>query len=400
MVGIVTTLEGQPLPAGDIASRLGGFDDIEARKGQRPGHRCSELIEALLGTRTTVHNNYQDFQTFLDNGGHIGLQHDPAPLRRLRAEPVPRARREVPMLVVKQGQVAVVKAYVGLPTQDTSGAEFKFGSWCVPAIAASGRSRCGRASIAINPRCYQAEIVPTAILTLNWADAVSTAHNLDARPQADRGQEPRGLRVHHRSAGADSRARHEAPQRDLHGGHDGQSGQRGAPGGRGQPLPRQLQSMPAVRVHRDRARKCSTRPTTISRCNSREYQVETRGVYIQDVVLPPELVDVLTRGKSPTRKSRPTTPRRRRRTSGSISKRFAGGGYAVRARESPRSASISRRTRHPPVQAEADGKSYRLEKVGRASAVKTEAEGLAIAKGLEAQQLAIGKEQTMAVNIG
>jgi hypothetical protein len=31
--------------------------------------------------------------------------------------------------------------------------------------------------------------------------------------------------------------------------------------------------------------------------------------------------------------------------------------------------------------------------------VKTEAEGLAVAKGLEAQQLAIGKEQTVAVNI-
>ena len=30
MVGIVTTLEGDPLPAGDIASRLGGFKDIEA----------------------------------------------------------------------------------------------------------------------------------------------------------------------------------------------------------------------------------------------------------------------------------------------------------------------------------------------------------------------------------
>ena len=46
------------------------------------------------------------------------------------------------------------------------------------------------------------------------------------------------------------------------------------------------------------------------------------------------------------------------------------------------------------VQAEADGESYRLEKVGRASAVKTEADGLAIAKGLEAQQQAIGKDQT------
>ena len=34
----------------------------------------------------------------------------------------------VPMLVVNQGEVAVMKAYVGLPTLDTSGAEFKFGS--------------------------------------------------------------------------------------------------------------------------------------------------------------------------------------------------------------------------------------------------------------------------------
>ena len=50
-------------------------------------------------------------------------------------------------------------------------------------------------------------------------------------------------------------------------------------------------------------------------------------------------------------------------------------------------------------QAEADGESYRLDKVGRASAVKTEADGLAIAKGLAAQQEAIGKEQTALVNV-
>ena len=30
MIGIVTALEGEPLPGGDIASRLGGFQDIEA----------------------------------------------------------------------------------------------------------------------------------------------------------------------------------------------------------------------------------------------------------------------------------------------------------------------------------------------------------------------------------
>ena len=32
------------------------------------------------------------------------------------------------MLVVNQGEVAVIKGFVGLPTLDTSGAEFKFGS--------------------------------------------------------------------------------------------------------------------------------------------------------------------------------------------------------------------------------------------------------------------------------
>ena len=36
-------------------------------------------------------------------------------------------------------------------------------------------------TIPINPRCYQAVIVPTFIITLNWADVVSQAHNLDAQ---------------------------------------------------------------------------------------------------------------------------------------------------------------------------------------------------------------------------
>ena len=34
---------------------------------------------------------------------------------------------------------------------------------------------------AINPRCYEAERVPTAILSLNWSEAVSQAHKLDER---------------------------------------------------------------------------------------------------------------------------------------------------------------------------------------------------------------------------
>src|SRR5204862_1990043 len=84
------------------------------------------------------------------------------------------------MLVVNQGEVAVIKAYVGLPTLDTSGEEFKFGSIVHPGHRGIWSEPLRTGKYPINPRVYAAEIVPTSILTLNWADAVSTAHNLDA----------------------------------------------------------------------------------------------------------------------------------------------------------------------------------------------------------------------------
>jgi hypothetical protein len=31
----------------------------------------------ILGSKNDQHNNYQDFQKFLEAGGKIGLQHDP-----------------------------------------------------------------------------------------------------------------------------------------------------------------------------------------------------------------------------------------------------------------------------------------------------------------------------------
>jgi len=37
-----------------------------------------------------------------------------------------------PMLIVNQGEVAVIKSYLGLSTEDTSGEEFKFGSLVRP----------------------------------------------------------------------------------------------------------------------------------------------------------------------------------------------------------------------------------------------------------------------------
>jgi len=85
----------------------------------------------------------------------------------------------VPMLVVRQGEVAVIKAAVGQPSEDTSGDEFKFGSIVRPGHRGIWEEPLRTGKYAINPRIYQPEMVPTAILTLNWAEAASEAHNLD-----------------------------------------------------------------------------------------------------------------------------------------------------------------------------------------------------------------------------
>ena len=165
MIGIVTALEGEPLTAGDIAGRLGGFADIEALEtmaGPASVAPTSDarLIETTLGNQNDKHSAYQDFQKFLDLGGKIGLQHDPLLYGAYNLNPFLVRVEEVPMLVVEQGQVAVVKAYVGLPTQDTSGIEFKFGSLVRPGHRGICRSRYEPESILSIPAVTRRSLYP------------------------------------------------------------------------------------------------------------------------------------------------------------------------------------------------------------------------------------------------
>src|SRR6266545_4304799 len=214
VVGLITALEGEPLASGDIASRLGGFADV-AELEATSDTTDAEIIDVLLGSKNVLHNNYQDFQAFLDAGGRIGLQHDPLLYGAYLLNPFLVRVELVPMLVVSQGQVAVIKAFVGLPTLDTSGAEFKFGSIVRPGHRGVPGAQPGR---------------PAGV---------------------DRGQEPRGVRVHHRPAGADPRLRHPRAQSDFDGRHDAEPGQRGAAVGRGQPLPQHPAGPGGGAVHRD-----------------------------------------------------------------------------------------------------------------------------------------------------
>ncbi|MFN8027741.1 MAG: hypothetical protein U0W40_15690 [Acidimicrobiia bacterium] len=254
MVGVVTALEGEPLPSGDIASRLGGFADIAEIEAQEaaggPTITDAELIDRLLGSKNNLHNNYQDYQAFMDAGGKIGLQHDPLLYGAYLLNPFLVRVELVPMLVVNQGEVAVVKGFVGLPTADTSGEEFKFGSIVRPGHRGIWTEPLRTGKYAINPRVYAAEIVPTFILTLNWAEASSEAHDLDAHLSSIVGKSREGF-VFEIDLQVQIHVPDTRTQGDLDGRHDAQPRERGAAERGGQPLPQHAAGTRGGALHRD-----------------------------------------------------------------------------------------------------------------------------------------------------
>ena len=395
MVGIVTTYEGDPLPSGDIASRLGGFEDID--KLDKGGATDSTIIETLLGNKNNLHNNYQDFQAFLDNGGKIGLQHDPLLYGAYAINPFLVGVEMVPMLVIEQGQVAVIKAYVGMVTQDTSGADFKFGSLVRPGRRGIWQEPLRTGKYPINPRCYQAEIVPTAILTLNWANVVSQAHNLDSRLEQIEAKSREGfifkidlqVQIHVpdtkaprviSSVGTMFNLVNEVLQAAV-----------------GNHFRDKLQSMPAVTFIETRQKVQQEAFTLISQ-QLAEYQVETKGVYIQDVVLPVDLVMVLTQREIANQEIQ-TFEKQRAAQDQRISMEQAKGTADMQASLAQSKVNVDIATNNANAKkAEADGESTYIRQTGAAKGAEVEAVGLARAKAFQEQVRALGQTPTALVN--
>jgi regulator of protease activity HflC (stomatin/prohibitin superfamily) len=396
MIGIVTTLEGPPLPKGAIANRLGDFEDI-AELESGPQTSDAELVEAILSVKNEAHNNYQDFQAFLEHGGHIGLQHDPLLYGAYTLNPYLVSVEMMPMLVVNQGQVAVVKAYVGLATEDTSGGEFKFGSLVRPGHRGIWQEPLRTGKYAINPRCYNVEIVPTFILTLNWADARSSAHNLDRDLKQITAKSKEGfvfdLDLQVQIHVPDS----EAPKVISTVGTMFNLVNEVLQAAVGNHFRDTLQSMPAIDFIEKRQEIQQQAQIHITQ-KLKDYRVETRGVYIQDVVFPKQLVDVLTT-REIANQQKSTYESEKLAQDKRLDLEASRGRADMQSELAKSTVGIDiARNRASAVQAEAEGEAFRLDRVGRASAIKTEAEGLAIAKGLEAQQQALGQDQTALIN--
>jgi uncharacterized membrane protein YqiK len=151
MVGIVTTLDGRPIEAGEIA-----------------------------GPVVAGHENFQNAQAFMDGSGRRGLQEQILLSGTWNLNPWFVQVEQVPMVQIPIGYVGVVISFVGQAHVDVSGVEFKHGDlvnlghkgvWVTPLYPGKHP---------INTRVMKVELVPTTNIVLNWATRTE-AHHYDEK---------------------------------------------------------------------------------------------------------------------------------------------------------------------------------------------------------------------------
>jgi regulator of protease activity HflC (stomatin/prohibitin superfamily) len=289
----------------------------------------------------------------------------------------------VPMLVVRQGEVAVIKSFVGLPTLDTSGTEFKFGSIVRPGRRGIWQEPLRTGKYPLNPRTYAAEIVPTSILTLNWAAASSTAHNLDAALNPIEGKSREGfvfridlqVQIHVSDVKAPKVISMVGTMQNLV--------NEVLQSAVGNHFRNTLQRLEAVRFIETRDEVQATANEAVTRYLA-SYDVETRGVYIQDVVFPPELVEVLTQ-REIARQEKATFHEQRDAQAARIEVEKARGTADMQGQLASSQVSIEINSNNADARAaQARGEAAYTETTARADATKVEVLGLAEASRIQA----------------
>jgi uncharacterized membrane protein YqiK len=149
-VGIITTKDGLPLSKGNIAGKV---------------------VEG--------HNNFQNFEVFLNNNGERGLQEQVIQSGSYTLNPWAVEIEKKEMTSIPIGYVGVVISYVGDDGKDITGDNFKHGNIVNKGEKGVCISPLDPGKYAINQYTHKIEIVPTTNLVLNWANARSESHNLD-----------------------------------------------------------------------------------------------------------------------------------------------------------------------------------------------------------------------------
>ncbi len=154
MVGIVTTLDGRPIEAGEIA-----------------------------GPTIPGHENFQNSQAFLDGGGRRGLQEQILLSGTWNLNPWFVQVEQVPMVQIPIGYVGVVISFVGQAHVDVSGLEFKHGDLVNVGHKGVWVNPLYPGKHPLNTRVMKVELVPTTNIVLNWATRTE-AHHYDEKLQS------------------------------------------------------------------------------------------------------------------------------------------------------------------------------------------------------------------------
>jgi hypothetical protein len=130
-----------------------------------------------------------------------------------------------------------------------------------------------------------------------------------------------------------------------------------------------------------------------------QYEVETRGVYIQDVILPQELVLVLTQ-REIANQEKATYQMQQEAQRLRIDMEKAKGTADMQAKLAQAQVGVDIATQMAEARKkQADGEATYIAQTGRAKAAEVEAVGLARAKGFEAQVQALGQGPTAIINV-
>ncbi|MFI5150324.1 MAG: SPFH domain-containing protein [Bacteroidia bacterium] len=150
MVGIVTTLDGQPISEGNIA-----------------------------GKQIVNQDNFQNADAFLAGGGNKGLQPQVILAGSYYLNPWFVQVEQIKMMEIPIGYVGVVISYIGEEGKDLSGVEFKHGNIVSKGQKGVWAEPLGPGKYPINTFIMRVELVPTTNLVLNWASARTESHQLD-----------------------------------------------------------------------------------------------------------------------------------------------------------------------------------------------------------------------------
>ncbi len=139
-VGIITTLDGVSIPAGEIAG---------------------PVIEG--------HDNFQNGEKFIHAGGARGLQEQILLSGSWNLNPWFVQVEQVPMTEIPIGYVGVVISYVGRAHEDVSGDAFTHGDLVRPGHKGVWTEPLYPGKHPLNTKVMKVELVPTTNIVLNWS---------------------------------------------------------------------------------------------------------------------------------------------------------------------------------------------------------------------------------------